>query len=242
MPWRRIQIFRRSRSPFWSRYALQAPLPWVDLRTILNRQRKYLYFRIPKAANSTVVASLYANDTGRVVDGSDDDALRHAKNRFYAHPSALSRNEVDSLDLYTAFTIVREPVSRLVSAYRDKILKGKPQAMQVYRYLRRKPPQDISLDEFVDFLEHGGLLGDPHWMPQARFLPGGFRPLDEIGRVETLADDLPRIFSRLYPQGFRLVDCRPHATRAEKAEIHAALAARIRTLYAEDYKIFGYHA
>ncbi len=67
-------------------------------------------------------------------------------------------------------------------------------------------------------------MSDPHWTPQRCFLPQGFRPLDEIGKVESLDEDLRRIFSRLYPEVFQLTDYGPHATGAGKVEV--ALSGR----------------
>ncbi len=240
VPWRRFREWRFRRTPFWRTYAPQASLIFTDPRIIINHERKFIYFRVPKAANSTVMATLYACDTGKVISSG---SLFQAKVEYYDHPSDLTAQQVRDLDGYTAFTIVRHPVKRLVSAYRNKIAGKKPPSFQVFRSLGRDPAsQDISLEEFVTYLESGGLDKDPHWIPQRHYLPGGFRRLDEIGRVESLDVDLKRILGRLYPQGFQIVDFRPHATGADKAAVDPATARRIAALYAEDFAVLGYQA
>jgi hypothetical protein len=211
---------------------------FVDLRFGINHERKYVYIRMPKAANSSVVASLYASHTGR--DPRDWNDVAEAKAGFLAQPGSLSAAGVDALEGYRIVTVVRDPVRRAISAYRNKIAGHRPQARLVQRALGRPAGAEISLEEFVGYLEGGGLMQDPHWMPQRHFIPVGFRMPELVGKVENLAADLPRILAALYPGSGRLADFRPHATGAGSAAVEPALQARLAALYAIDYEAFDY--
>lgn len=238
LPWRMLRNRQRASSPFWRRYSVPCPIVFVDLRFGINHERKYVYIRMPKAANSSVAASLYASHTGQVV--SNWDEVDSVKGRFLSPPSALSAAEVSALDGYRVFTVVRDPVRRVLSAYHNKIAGKRVQLAVVTKALKRPRNADVSLEEFVSYLEQGGLMADPHWMPQRMFIPHGFPMPSIIGKVESLDQDLPRILELFYPGQVRLADFRPHATKANTAPLDDGLRARLMRLYAIDYLTFGY--
>lgn len=96
--------------------------------------------------------------------------------------------------LRESFTMafVREPVSRVVSAYVEKFVRAATgelfePAREVIAALGVEPTRGITFREFVSYLagspdEHL----DSHWRPQAAFLRGGGVRIDLLGRMESI--------------------------------------------------------
>src|SRR5690625_4749524 len=115
-----LKTFRLRRSPFHRLYPSPdwAMTAQIDRRVAVDRARSFIYFRIPKAANSTVAATLHPSPAREV---SSDIAKRS-----FSRASSLTYREVRELaERFFLFTVVRDPYSRLASAYLDKDKKDK---------------------------------------------------------------------------------------------------------------------
>jgi hypothetical protein len=90
------------------------------------------------------------------------------------------------------FTFVRDPYARFVSAWRDKIVRGRPGSGI------REPALLETLSDFDRFVDWV-LAQDPerinvHFRPQTMLVPDN---VDFIGRVESFDADLRHLFGRL---------------------------------------------
>ncbi len=235
-----LKRWRVSRAPFYRRYPIADAevMLAIDQRIAVNRDKAFIYFRIPKAANSTVVTMLYANaDTEGYVS-------KEAK-RSFDRASSLSRDEVAELTgRFFLFTVVRDPFSRLLSAYLDQVVRGKNGKRPVARYYGKDAADPISFPEFCRFLSDGGVRANPHWYPQVDFIPCGVDKLHFVGRVESLADDLEAIRRRVWPEMKHQVrSWDPHRTDATgkmKDMYCPETIAVVREQYREDFEAFGY--
>lgn len=208
----------------------------VDLRTAVDRRRGFIYFRVPKAANSTIIVNL--------LDQVPDGPSKHAK-RAFDRASSLSREEVSGLaERFFLFSVVRDPYTRVVSAYLDKILRRKPRADKVRTSLSLPAGTEISFTEFCRYLYAGGVDGDPHWYRQVDLIPCGHEMLHFVGRVESLADDLGYITRRIDGQPLpreRLRDSHRTGAGSCLEELYTTECIDIvRTVYAADFATFGY--
>ncbi|MCK8516991.1 sulfotransferase family protein [Methylonatrum kenyense] len=227
-------------SPFFRRFPAKTPdmAERVNRRIAVSRKPSYIYFRVPKAANSTVIRNLrYAEE------GADIDMPKEKE--AFLRPSALWWWEVSRLrERFFLFTVVRDPYSRILSAYLDKVQRSNRRSKVLSGLDLTDDDAAIGFDEFCDFLERGGLDSDAHWCRQIDLIPCGPAYLHAIGRVESLAQDLPEILHRA--TGVRrktLQSHSPHKTGASE-RMHTvytkALAERIRTIYKADFDAFGY--
>ena len=123
----------------------------------------------------------------------------------YTGFSELSHHQVSELEQeYFKFTIVRNPWSRLASAYLDKIYNesGSMKTLKtrdVLKYYKRKHGKSITYREFCNFLKFGdGLCSNPHWAPQSALINMPISQLDVIGKCETFEDDLTYLVKRLF--------------------------------------------
>jgi len=210
-------------------------------RVSLHRRCGFAYIRIPKAANSTVskTLALYAWP-GRARWMRQRDAI-WAK-RQYQHFGP--RTTVESLlERFFCFSFFRNPYSRTLSAFLQKLEKPK------YRWAKRAAGVDRldgrGFERFVDWLEHGGLHADVHWAPQTLICPVPVARLHFSGRVENLDRDLAALMRRLFPESdyqrpeTRQRD-RQHAIRRLQEFYTPALAARVHELFIEDFRQLGY--
>jgi len=231
--WGRKKAVRRS--PFYQTYPYhgQCDIVSADKRGAIDFGLAVFYNRIPKAGNTTVIMNLE-----RIRKGANTSS-RQVKKTF-TRPSELSVREVVHFDRLFKFTIVRNPYTRVLSAYLDKVASGR----KVIEPARRSPPP--SFREFCSFLEQGGWPENAHWAPQTDLLLLPPEAFDFIGKLETLEESLAEAFRRAglsdrLPS--RLACFVNHGTDANsKLAVHYDDYCRsvIRRIYASDFAAFGY--
>lgn len=229
--------WRVPRSPFFRRYPVANPEIILDInqRTVVDRKRGFIYFRIPKAANSTVMLNL--------AGGELRGKMRELK-RLYPRVSTLSRKEVTTLtSRFFLFTVARNPYSRIASAYLDKVTRGRS-AAKVRDRIGLPADAEVSFLEFCRYLQAGGVNDNPHWYRQVDLVPCGPELLHFIGRVENLSADLDYILSRINGERPREhASWVPHRTGADTRlqKLYCAESIEIvQSLYRGDFEAFGY--
>jgi hypothetical protein len=175
LPWR----------PFYRRYPFRSPasIRSADDRGMVDMELGFFCNRVPKAANSTVVTNLARLKFGRDVDSPD------AK-KMFATPARLNRAEVERFASLFKFTVVRNPYTRTLSAYLDKIERravraGKESSFRDFLLQAKKTPRF--------------LYSNAHWAPQSSLMLIPVEQFDFIGKVETLDQDLAEIKRRIRP-------------------------------------------
>ncbi len=195
----------------------------------------FFYNRIPKAANSTVICNLAVLRDKAIV------ASRIAKTTFRT-PSSLTRNDMPSFERCFKFTVVRNPYTRILSAYLDKIVREKKSATGI----RKNQDGKTTFADFCDYLNAGGLYKNAHWAPQISLLLLPKERFDFIGKVETLQKDMRHIWQRLAPDSVNpaFQTTAPHRTDA-KTRVTEYLSRHCRkmisSLYKQDFEEFGYN-
>ena len=88
---------------------------------------------------------------------------------------------------YTKVIFLRDPMTRFLSAYLDKIRRHHPNA----------EIQKLSFEEFISKVERG--LKDDHWNPQSHFydLDKWLPVMDFVGSFESLAEDTEILLRKL---------------------------------------------
>ncbi len=224
--------------PFYRRYPYSGPMGLfsVDLRGAYSPEDGFFFNRIPKAANSTIMATLAQRSEFRRTG-----ARARSKSRFL-RPSRMSSGQVDGLDGCLCFTFVRDPYGRALSAYSDKVLRKRKQARAFYRWLGPERPAEFI--EFLRYLADGGVHDDPHWAPQTDLMLLPLADFDLIGRLESLEADLGRIVARLFgpdqPLAIRRAGPRTDSNRRLAAAYTPEGLALVNRIYAADFAAFGY--
>lgn len=147
------------------------------------------------------------------------------------------------LDEGYVFSVVRHPISRLQSAYLNKIYQRQKQGA----FRARLGLPDDRRSSYADFLrailDMAPDAHDPHWRPQHINLAVTRVAFDKIGHLETLARDWSEIAARC-----GLVDPAPREGKQTVKTARPELAAPdellqdIADYYAADFAHFGYVA
>lgn len=240
---------RISRSPFFRLYPYAGPLPYksIDAYSIVDQQLGIFFHRIPKAANSSLAASIAQLKHGKALPS--DQGFKREIRSLLVRPSDLSEAEAaNAIHLYK-FVFVRDPYSRALSAYLSKV-KG-PWAID--EQIRSDIYSTSSLDrpapsfaEFCHFLRAGGLYRDHHWWPQVDFLVFPADRYDFIGRVESIGADFKHVAKQVSGSSttFNMLDEDP-AHRTGATELMGQyytpnLYDVIYDVYKSDFEAFGY--
>ncbi|MDC0948380.1 sulfotransferase family protein [Gammaproteobacteria bacterium] len=211
----------------------------------------YLYIENPKVACSSIKATLIRAEF-------DDETIRWP-NVDELHDRSLSPlqdmrrccglTRVSARQAPYTFCLVRNPYTRLLSAWLDKIVGNAPPKRDLLLALGRgvRPiNQTISFAEFIELIaQQTPSQMDAHWRRQYdQTSQNGFH-FDTIGRFERLDEDWRTISEALQLPTFarNLVGERRHATGADeqlRQHYSTELVRKVREIYAIDFEAFDY--
>ncbi len=165
-------------------------------------KRPFLYMKNHKSACTTVLATLLKCQQMHL--GDPDIPIEEST--VHKPPARYMSNGRRNLDVdqaiealfdprYLRFTIIREPISRTVSAYADKISSGGKQKTALLKTVGKQPDDDISLSQFIDLIanDEAAMNVDRHWRLQSKEISYGFIDYDLIGTVSNVSSILARV-------------------------------------------------
>jgi hypothetical protein len=215
--------------------------------THLSWDRGYVYVEVPKTGCTSVKRMLqlaeHGYDKSKLPKNIHDRAAsplarpREAPARFL---EALRLKELFS------FTFVRDPFSRALSGYLDKIVENHWEKERRLPPLGFEPDDDVSFIEFLKAVEaQPDEEKDIHWAPQHHLLAEGRIQFDFVGRFETLRDSLVQVADRIgiMIEPSMLLRTTAHATGAADrlGEFYGDEEMRlVREIYAADFANYGY--
>ncbi len=232
--------------------SLEATCTWPSRSFHVFVHLKAIYYEVPKAGSSTIMATLAEADSGRAL--SDEHVAHDRKQSGILGPRELGlerfyemTNDSDVLKL----TFVRNPYRRLVSCWVDKFstqpVRLDRRSCQVLRLgglipERLDRTQPLPLADFVTLACNTARAGiNGHWQLMSSMIPQGSAAPDVIGRVETLEADLGAILERLGASD--RVSIRVHNVKqpqGAKVSLDQQQADQIFIAYREDFERFGY--
>ena len=228
----------------------------VNLHTHISLVNHYVYLEVPKAGCGTMKATLggleAARFSAKAVERIQENP--HDRSRMTPFVQAFQLpadilEEVLTSSRYTRFAVVRDPATRLLSGYLEKIRQGLQQSEPIYAVLAaqgRSPdtPKDISFSDFIDVV--GGQSSreqDPHWRRQCDHLglPGiGY---DALIHLEDLESSWDRIGKLINVSGVQETFYCRNSTQAENhlgVNYTPELLAKVTDIYRQDYITLNY--
>lgn len=217
---------------------------------------RVVYLEIPKAACTAiklVLRDLYGAAPLRLFPGYSRQTQRrmfvHARENAALPPltaldDAAQRELLESPDVLR-FTVVRNPYTRLVSAWRDKVYLCEPSVEDVYVAVRNSEPDlgpkhPVAFEEFVAYLEHTiGERSDTHWRRQVDLTYAEALSYTHIGRTEELDATTDLVHRHLGREPVRWPRANEGALRPA-ARYTEELARRVHAIYERDFAVFGY--
>ncbi len=217
---------------------------------IISEKYKFACTLVPKVGTRSLRRAL-------LQEAADSALLQEAAEKLGSRAVGSNQDNLprDCGKDFFEFAFVRNPWSRVVSCYRNKVLTAdsfnKLNIICKYKGLRPQMP----FDSFVEWLcseEGSDRNADGHWVSQHYFLTDakGEIHCDFIGKLENFDADMSKVWARL---GIDFVKV-PHRNRAKASAggtnslLHAPYrelySSRTRDLvaerYAKDIALFGY--
>jgi hypothetical protein len=228
----------------------------VNLHTHISLVNRYAYVEVPKAGCGTMKATLGGMEAARMGPGLVQRVQDNPHNRLNATPFVkpfqlppdLLEAVLTSPD-YRRFTVVREPASRLLAGYIEKIGQGLKQSGPIVAALAETrgfeiSPADITLDQFLDVISgQDSRDQDPHWRRQCDHLGLGIVPYDAVIHLEELDASWARIGKLTSTPGLQEQFFCRNSTGARSlmaAYYTPELLERVAATYARDYAELGY--
>ena len=219
----------------------------INYVTHISDRHRVVYVETPKAGCTTIKRALQIIEAGGEAGLAKNVHDRDSSPLKTPETSAFSPQEIyTSPDLFR-FCFVRNPYTRVVSAYLDKFVTNKWEARRRLPKLGFPPNAEISLLQFLRTIaERDPAQMDIHWMPQTVLLQPDKVRYGMIGRLESFDDDFSAIMQRIAPsfvKTYGAFNHSPHRTGAARriAElVGPEEEALIRRIYADDFAVFGY--
>ncbi len=218
------------------------------LRIAHSKEHGFLYIRIPKAANSTISKTLatYCFPQKKELllsDPTGEKAKKLLGNlgdlKYYRYRRVLKD--------FFVFSFFRNPYTRILSAYLDKIQSNKVSEKYhwVAKYMNMPNTMHISFSDFISFLENGNLFQNAHWAPQTYICPFSIHDLNFVGKVESINTDLSFIIKKIFGENIHneTIMCDQHRQNANnklKKYYDKKIAKRVHELYKTDFELLKY--
>jgi hypothetical protein len=181
-------------------------------------EKKFIWFRVAKVGSRTIFNHL--KESGVHLDVEHGRLLRYPLKPF---------------DDYFKFSFVRNPWDRLVSCWQNKVIDS-----NLFRFDESELGK---MRHFENFVAYAAQLNvdtcNRHLRSQSSLID--LNNIDYLGRMETYADDVNYIFSRLGLNNRAIVPRNVTADRKPYQEYYSGeLAEKVSRIYRQDVQIFGY--
>ena len=179
----------------------------VSYRFIVDHIHRVAYCFTEKAACSTwktIMANI--STEGKIKSGMTAAQLRAVHYRIGKTFGLEAMRYDNILSHYTKFIVVRHPLDRLVSAYRDKMrggdvtfYKGAKQVIDTFRKNKTDTSKYPTFREFVQMVLSNMLMSsNPHWNSYFFKCDVCHVNYDYILKVETMEHDMKMFLSNVY--------------------------------------------
>jgi len=209
----------------------------------ISEKYNYTYFRFPKSANSSIISTLYFAETQKIINTLEN--IQIIKDYYFKQLNHLNQNQIEIYkNSNFKFLFSRNPYKRIISTFLEKVANHKKskQKLLVTNFLGLKPNEEITFDQFLFFLESGGINTNGHWASQTEILPISKEYIDFFGKIENLNDDLNFVLKEIFKRSIPIKNILEHSTILEKRfiNIEDKNLKRVYKLYEEDFDNFKY--
>jgi Sulfotransferase family len=206
-----------------------------------SRRLPYIYVQNSKCASSTIRNTLWAAEHALGLTGPPG----RPHNEAVSAPLVHDPRRWEQVEREFVFTVARNPFTRILSAYLDKIVAHRdPRVWGTFAARHGLPEAPLAFRDFLQLVaDTPEDEMDQHWRPQSCGLAPTIVPYDFIGGVESLQADLAHILQRIFGADVPIREFMPHRTNSSRrvAEHYGAEEIRlVRRIYAADFAQLGY--
>ncbi len=221
----------------------------------ISEEFGFIFFNNPKAGCSTTKATLNlacAARLGVTLEYREMHDVHAREHNILKTPKQVGAARFEQMvadPCVVRFCMLREPVSRIASAYASKFRGNSPQQQRLNAFLNR--PADYrwqDINEFVAALASDVAVRDldPHWRLQYRQVCAEHVDMTLVGFQEELDVSLRRIAHLVFGDAdIEIFDVREHfrhnvsKSAMHKQSLTPGSLALLQQAYGEDFKFYG---
>jgi predicted O-methyltransferase YrrM len=234
---------------------MAAPLPGAQASLVMSQSTyysargNYLYRAIPKCACSTVKTALIELE-GLELDLNPTKRHDKSLNKF---PGTETLTPAQEKELFAGntdtfkFVIVRDPYSRLASAYADKILEGYTRRGDFWidKIKKTAGKHKVKLSDKITFEEFVRVVSlqseaemDVHWRQQYTVARFDLIKFDFVGRTELISTDFAYILERIKaPAAIMHKAIQPHNVTGSSLTMWSSVSGEVRREFLKTFAI-----
>lgn len=208
--------------------------------TVILPQYQLAYFAVPKVACTTIKTKLFQVENCTDLEGLTVNGQALPIHRLYP---TREFSEIDHARIapFCRLAIVRDPIARFLSAYRNRVLeknelvRSQRSTTLAAKGLPLKPDLSTFIAHIEDYSVVRGIIH--HVSPLTTFLgknPGYFERIFDISEIGHFLEFASKITGRELCVSHHNVSTISGGTTVTPAE-----EARLRSFYEEDYEIYG---
>jgi hypothetical protein len=221
----------------------------VSAGTYYSARGNYLYRAIPKCACSTVKTALIELE-GLELDLNPTKRHDKSLNKF---PGTETLTPAQEKELFAGntdtfkFVIVRDPYSRLASAYADKILEGYTRRGDFWidKIKKTAGKHKVKLSDKITFEEFVRVVSlqseaemDVHWRQQYTVARFDLIKFDFVGRTELISTDFAYILERIKaPAAIMHKAIQPHNVTGSSLTMWSSVSGEVRREFLKTFAI-----
>ena len=216
-------------------------------------KRPFVYMKNHKAACSTVLATTLRHQMEflNLPVGLISNDIIHKP------PKILMLNGKRNLSVdnavavlenprYFKFTVVREPVSRILSAFADKVSGQTKQRAVFCKHIGKNVDDELSLEDFVNIIAEDRVAQDldRHWRSQCKEISYGLIKYDYLGTVDAIGTTLRDVMGEVFGQpNLPIEDTRKTIDhKTQSASLRGGLSkkdlSKLELAYCEDFEMY----
>lgn len=217
----------------------------------MSLKNNYVWFRNAKAASSTLDV---------ILQGVEYSGLPLTKVNphgglacsFHVKPYQLPKQQLETVlsgNQFIRFVFVRNPYSRLVSAFKDKIIRKTKEKRKMLKILGKGDApieEEIRFDEFINTVCQSKFQQmDRHWQLQIHSTCAKWIQHDFIGKIENFDYDLERLekYTNLLVKQENKEDKVFNKSKSKgewKDYYTETLGQKVAEAFKDDFEVFGY--
>lgn len=228
----------------------------LDANTFVLEPLKLMYMDTPKTAGTSIKTRLAVLTGGATT--FDDSYSRETAQEMFIHDRELNplkavtdfsnetQGEILFSNEWTRVCVVRNPFTRLFSAWFSKVLLRQPgylQRLSGYQIANTFSSREeiyLAFESFVRHLQQHGVDSDPHWDQQNRLLFGEQLSWTKVFTYENLEAELLQASGLFGCDEFRIGSLNLSGMAPDWNAISESCKSSIAELYQTDFDIYGY--
>ncbi len=211
--------------------------------TFVSIDRRFVYVKNDKAGSSFIIRSLTRSEKRLRLIRHRTPFLNRQVNPLLTPAELTPRQWQRALARYFVFTFSRNPFSRTLSCYLDRIVGRDESYFVLQKKIGFADGFRPSFAEFLEMLGEDGVLDlDTHWKPQYRNIATDYFNYGFIGHFENFGVEFPALLQWLYRRKAKLGEVRQgtSATNQLADYYDDRTTGLVRDLYSRDFELFGY--